>query len=203
MTIDALRQRWLTSHGMDLRGKVVEALRRNENFAAHLLNFPGSNEIEHHADLRGIVLTDMLLDAAELTCSALDYATFDGCDLTSANFHGSSMKGSSFRYANLSKASLVQVSAEHGCFESAKLINVFAMTGVFEHASFQDACMNSIALSGAKCRYADFRGAQLIEADFNNADLSFAKLSGAVLAGVTAWRAKIDGIDIFWQPTCT
>ena len=199
MTETELRDRWITSHGIQLRTVVLKALRHRENWESVVKDLAGRSETGPLADLRGIVLSDSMLGAAELNHASLDYACFDRCDLTGGVFSNSSLRNCSFRHARLVKANFVEVVAHGACFDFADLTSAHAMSADFKNASFRHAILDSAALSRTCCIHADFSHAQMRRADLSYANFSYSKLTNADLTDVETIDLTLDNIDIFWE----
>lgn len=121
-------------------------------------------------DLRGIVLSQAVIQRAYLPYINLSNATLD-----QAQFQGS----------ELSDAKLYNVDARKSNFQGAMMARANLRKG-----NFQGAILAGANLYGADLRSADLRHADLRGADLTRADLTGALLAQADLAGCNLFRAQ-------------
>lgn len=163
------------------------------------------------ADLRGVDLTDGVLDKAMLEGARFDDATMirvsarhthlahaklRSADLTDADlsfdrhYPNAEATGNyaQFSWAILDGADLSRARFAYAQFDNASLIKADLRRAVLIGASFQAA-----DLRGADLRFADLSRGRLEEADLRGANLSFTSLAAANLEGArvdetTVWR---------------
>ncbi|MFT4595849.1 MAG: hypothetical protein ACI9TF_000086 [Paracrocinitomix sp.] len=163
------------------------------------------------ADLRGVDLTDGVLDKA-----MLEGARFDDATMVRVSARHTHLAHAKLRNADLTDADLsfdrhyphVEVTGNYAQFsrailDGADLSRARFAFAQFDNASLLKADLSRAALVGASFQGADLRGAdlrfadlsrgRLEEADLRGANLSFTSLAGANLEGArvddtTLWR---------------
>ncbi len=174
-----------------------------------------------HADLSGLDLSGMdfsgaVLIGANFVGSVLCGATFDRTVLTEANFSAAdlsrasfvmaSLSGAQFHGANLSDASLLRADCAVASFGDAVLERLEMSGGNFagaqlRHASLKGVSANKADFTGAHLAQADLTGAKLVEANFSGADLtgvgmSHASCIGAFFSCAKLHKANFEGADL-------
>lgn len=128
-------------------------------------------------DLRGVHLSESLLD----------YVDFTGCHLEDARLQGAHLNRAMLFRAHLERANLTGARLEEAKLTSAYL---------------QKADLVATDLRGAHLEAADLTGAQLQEADLTGAHLGGADLSGANLEDADLTAAQLEGVvhsaDTVW-----
>jgi uncharacterized protein YjbI with pentapeptide repeats len=140
-------------------------------------------------DLSGINVTASMFDVSHVNSEGqvdlrqinlrganLNNSQFSGVDMTEADCNGASLQNLTFTATNLS----------HVIFDGADLSHSKFWDGCAPCASFWDAMLEEVVLSGA-----------LLEgANFTNANLCHANLEGANLSNAELWRANLQNADL-------
>jgi uncharacterized protein YjbI with pentapeptide repeats len=140
-------------------------------------------------DLSGVQVSASYFAAAPMTPEGqvdLRQINLRGANLNHAEFSGVDMAGADCNGADLQYVTFSACNLSHVMFDCADLSHGKFWEGCAPDASFWDAVLQEVVLSGA----------QLNGANFTNANMERANLEGANLSNAELWRANLQSANL-------
>lgn len=165
-----LKDRWMTAEGQRVRYELISALRAGNDYWPELLHelpsvsYPLSpNDLD---DLRGIELSDQILEGLSLACCDLSYSNLQHCNLRKASLQRSRLNWANLARSTLVATDLLNIEALYANFSDCKINKAMAMSSNFRHSTFLGADINACVLNGS-----DFTGSDLQPSRFQRNEL--------------------------------
>ena len=212
--VDSDSSRGINLSLVDLDNENLDSM---EFYRADLVGIDLQNSQLQNADLRNAILVgarlqDANLEGANLSKVDLNHADLSDAGLQNANLkeamlQHASLRGAQLNQADLRRAMLANSYLNGAQFDGANLSNVDLSGAIGDsETDFTDSNLDAIIgnylkFLGTKLINADFRSAELADADFTKADLRAADFSGANLAnahfvGADLHSADFSGADL-------
>ncbi|MCE5249977.1 pentapeptide repeat-containing protein [bacterium] len=211
LTVDELRDRWKTPAGKAFREEIIRQLQSDEkghavdwenlsvevNGETHAWrDFSGVSEIKNFRELRGINLSELTLQNADLRYVHLEHSNLGGAHLEHSN-----LAGTLFKYATLVRTSLEHADLSLAYLEGANLVGAHLeganlCLAQLEHANLWEANLEYANLSRASFEHADLSLASLEYANLNEANLEHANLMYANLEHSNLRHALLEGANL-------
>lgn len=167
-------------------------------------------------DLRGLVLSQAVLEGASFRRCDLDGANLErarlartlfknaslreaflvGADLREANLESADLEGANLQGAQLAGANLNRANLEGANFQGADLTGARLTHALLESAQLGGARLVTAQLGHASLADADLSTANLADADLSSADLSGANLDEAILVRAQLRDARLEGAKL-------
>ncbi|GEM_PF-1688307 len=153
------------------------------------------------AELKGLDLSELNLENANLYKAELSGANLNKTNLKSAELMGAALQDADLSGANMTKARLTRANFQNADLagtnlSKARLRDADLRTARLNGANFHSADLTGAKLTGAKLTFTGLDEADLTRADLSGAVLTDSDLTGAKLCQANLNKADLTGVNL-------